>query len=497
MSTNNTKQAAWVAVGSFFSFFVGIVSPMILSRFFDKTDYGTYKQVMYVYNTLLVVFTFGLPRAYSFFLPKRRDEEAKSVITKLNSIFISLGFLFSLTLFCFASPIAHILNNEDLSFALRVFSPVPALLLPTMGLEGILATYKKTEYLALFTIITRIFTVLCTVIPVICFSGTYVHAIIGFDFAAIITCIIAFYIMGVPIKGFPSVKTDLTYKEIFVFAFPLLTAAIWGTIIESAPQFFISRYYGNEVFADFSNGFMRFPFVGMVTAAIATVLLPEFSRIDKGVGMKDEAFAIWNRTIIKSAKILFPMIVFCIFFANLMMVCMYGDIYETSSIYFQIKNVSCLAFIIPFAPIMIAVGKTKEYSFMHFATAILIVSMEIIAVKSFNTPVFVAIVSELCQILFVFFMMVSISKYARKSLGSMLPIKSLIIILLATIASGVITYILSLSIHVNKFILLAIVLFLYVLLYYFFCFLFKISYKELAASLIGSGRFQKFIKLIP
>ena len=55
--TSNTKQAAWIAIGSFFSFIVGIVSPMILSRYFGKGDYGTYKQVMYVYNTLLTIFT--------------------------------------------------------------------------------------------------------------------------------------------------------------------------------------------------------------------------------------------------------------------------------------------------------------------------------------------------------------------------------------------------------------------------------------------------------
>ena len=54
--TNNTKQAAWTAIGSLFSFGFSIVSSMILSRYFDKADYGTYKQAMYVYNTLLTVF---------------------------------------------------------------------------------------------------------------------------------------------------------------------------------------------------------------------------------------------------------------------------------------------------------------------------------------------------------------------------------------------------------------------------------------------------------
>ena len=58
MSNNsNTVQAFWIALGSLFSFGFAIVSSMILSRYFPKEDYGTYKQVLYVYTTLLTVFT--------------------------------------------------------------------------------------------------------------------------------------------------------------------------------------------------------------------------------------------------------------------------------------------------------------------------------------------------------------------------------------------------------------------------------------------------------
>ena len=137
--TSNSKQAVWVAIGGFFSFIVGIVSPMILSRFFDKGDYGTYKQVMYVYNTLLAVFTLGLPKAYAYFLPKFAIEYSKDIISKVTKIFFILGAVFSLFLLCFAGPIALVMNNPDLKMALIVFSPTPFLLLPTMGLDAIYA----------------------------------------------------------------------------------------------------------------------------------------------------------------------------------------------------------------------------------------------------------------------------------------------------------------------------------------------------------------------
>ena len=146
--TSNSRQAAWVALGSFFSFIVGIVSPMILSRFFDKADYGTYKQVMYVYNTLLTIFTLGLPKAYAYFLPKYATEYSRDIISKVTKIFFILGAVFTLFLLCFAGPIAKVMNNPDLKTALVVFSPTPLLLLPTMGLDAIYASFRKTKYLA-------------------------------------------------------------------------------------------------------------------------------------------------------------------------------------------------------------------------------------------------------------------------------------------------------------------------------------------------------------
>lgn len=78
--SNNTIQAAWVALGSLFAFGFSIVSSIILSRYFDKTDYGTYKQVIYVYHTLLIVFTLGLPKTYSYFLPRTNDCYVKSLV---------------------------------------------------------------------------------------------------------------------------------------------------------------------------------------------------------------------------------------------------------------------------------------------------------------------------------------------------------------------------------------------------------------------------------
>lgn len=497
--TNNTKQAAWVAIGNFFSFLIGIVTPMILSRFFSKEDYGTYKQVMYVYDTLLVVFTLGLPRTYSYFLPKFPQEQSKSIINKITSVFFILGGLFSVALFTCASPIANWLDNERLEHAIRLFSPTPFFLLPTLGIDGIYASFRKTQFVALYTTFTRVFTIVCIVLPVLLLHGNYIHAIIGFDIASFATFLLAMYMKSAPVKKYTYERTSVTYKDIFGFAFPLFYASIWGMIIHSSNQFFISRYYGTAVFADYSNGFMQNPLVGMVVGGISVVLLPVFSGMNKNKDSSDlnQVFSVWRSSLIKSSQFVFPILIFSICFANLLMICMYGDNYSSSTLYFQIRNTSALLQIIPFAPIILSIGKTREYANAHLITAILIVSLEYVAVKTIDSPIAVAVVSELCRVFNICLQMGIIVRYFNVDLSLLFPSKVLGKVLLVSVLSSFAPLLFIHFTSINKFLLLIICFFLYVICYYIFCWCFKLSYKEIASSFFKSISQSKIFKLIP
>lgn len=492
--TNNTKQAAWVAIGSLFSFAVGIISPMILSRYFTVGDYGTYKQVMYVYTTLLSVFTLGLPKAYAYFLPKHPYEESKAIINKITLLFLILGGVFSLVLFLGAGTIAKFLGNQDLTTALRIFSPVPLFLLPTMGLEGIFATYKKTQFLAVYTIITKIITILFTVFPVIIFNGNYVYAIIGFDIASVLICATALILRAQPVKNFPAKETNVSFQEILKFSIPLLFASIWGMLYTSANQFFVSRYFGKEAFAIFSNGFTELPFIWMVTNSISTVLLPLFSKMEKGDGLSGDMVTIWNSALLKSAKILFPISVFSIFMAHLVMICLYGSNYDESTIYFQIKSIYGLFYILPFSPVFIAMGKTKEFSNVTMYFTLAVILLEFICVKVFNSPVAIAIASESCSIAKCIVFFVLIARSSSKKVTDLLPTKQIILVLIASIIASIPVFFISKCFELNKFVLLFFDVFIFCIFYYILCWIGKISYRDIVSSVIKN---KTILKLIP
>ncbi|MBK6782311.1 MAG: hypothetical protein IPG79_00010 [Saprospiraceae bacterium] len=53
---SNTIQVFWVALSSLSSMMLALVSAAILSRYFDKQEYGTYRQIIYVYTSLVLIF---------------------------------------------------------------------------------------------------------------------------------------------------------------------------------------------------------------------------------------------------------------------------------------------------------------------------------------------------------------------------------------------------------------------------------------------------------
>lgn len=431
MPTNNTRQAAWVAVGSLCSFGFAIVSSMILSRYFNKADYGTYKQVMYVYNTLLTVFTLGLPKAFSFFLPRVELQQAKSLIKKITSLFFLLGGVFSLLLYLCAPQIAIILNNNNLIRALRVFAIVPFLMLPTMGLDGILATFQQTRFIAVYHVLSNVFKLLCVALPVIIWDLGYVEALWGFVVASFVTFLLALYLKYLPVRNEGNQHCLITYKEIFKFSIPLLTASLWGIIISSADQFFISRYFGNEVFADFSNGSISLPFIGMITGACSTVLSPIFSRMNhQRVDPKTEIFPLWKSVFEKSAKLIYPLVVYCMVFADVVMIVMYGQQYAISGSFFRIKLIKDFFAVIVYAPLIINIGKVKYYSIVHMVNAVSVVFLEFLSVITIRSPYAISWISVLCQLGSIFAMLVLVAEFFDVRVYQLFPLKTIGLLLI-------------------------------------------------------------------
>ncbi len=419
---NNTIQVFWVSLGSLSSFALALVSTAILSRYFEKTEYGTYRQILYVYNTLLIVFTAGLPKVFNYFLPRFNLSAGKDIVWKISKTLFVGGIIFSVFLFFFSGLIADVLKNPELSRGLKYFSPIPMLLLPTLGIEGIFSTYKKTIYIAIYNAISRTIMLLFIVLPVIVLKGTYIYAIYGWIISSFILLIVAYFFKSIPFKGVENEKSNLKFKEIFNYSLPLVAAALGGIIFRASNQFYISRNFGSEVFAEFSNGFIEIPFVHMITGATATVLMPIFSKIVHDKSDLSQITKLWRTTLQRSAVLIYPLVVFFLFYSEEVITIIYSDAYAVSAKYFSVVIIINFFNIIIFAPLLLSLGEGKFYAKLEYGKAITIWVVQYFTIKIFNTPMAVAISFMLVSVCAVFIPLMYIAKIFNVSLISLFPL---------------------------------------------------------------------------
>ncbi len=479
-SQSRTVQAAWIAFASLVSMSVGIVTAAILSRYLSKSEYGTYRQVIYVYSTLLMFFSMGLPRAYSYFLVRVSLGEGKSLIYKLNLMFLGLSGVFTLLLFGGADCIADILKNPALAVNMKIFSITPMFLMPVLGLESIMATYKRTYLGALFTIISRLFQIVAIVFPVIFIRADAQMAVYGFVVSSLITFVVGMIIMRIPFRKIKREKTKIKLVDIWHFSFPVFTASIWGFVIGSASQFFISRYFGTDEFALFANGYMELPFVGMVIGATSTVLLPEFSKMrheNKGFG---EFIKLWNNVITKSSLIIYPLAIYCCVFSKEIMTSLYGEKYVDSVVFFQIVTIVNLVKIMPYAPIMLALNRGKQFSFAHMMSAMFIVLADWGIVYFVPSSYLIAVIATLSVCLCTFLVLKDIAKVMKISIVDLVPFVLICKILVSAIICSVIVRFMFLFLDIdNSWIILPITFLIFCVLYLIVATCFQLHYGDI------------------
>ena len=376
---SNFNQALWLSVSYVCSMAVGIVSAAILSRYFSKAEYGTYKQIMYVYQILFTVFQAGLPAVFTYFLPRYSQGEGKFIVKKINTLLFVLGAFCSIVLFATSDLLADILKNPELSTGLKIFSLFPLFTLPTLGVEGIYTVNKNTRFVAFYNITTRLLMLVCIIVPVLFIKNDYRYALVGWGVASFVAFIIAMIAKNNVYKKVDEIEIPNIFRDVFDYTLPIMGSALVFMVFNSASQFFISRYYGTEAFAEYSNGYMTLPFAVIFIAPVRMLLTPMFAKASSD-GNYSSALQTLHSSSKQTFVLLIPIIVFAFAFAREIMQFLYGDAYINSFIFFRIILMFNFVEMFVFSSVLAAIGKTKQQFYFDVSCTIILWIIDMVMV---------------------------------------------------------------------------------------------------------------------
>ena len=253
---SNTVQALWVGLGYLGTFLVALGSAMVLSRYLSKDEYGTYRQIIYIYTLLQGVFAAGLPSAYSYFLPKLDLSQGKQLSRLLLFFFVILGALLSIVFYWGAPLLSSALDNPTLTDKLRLFSPIPFFLIPTLGIEGLFTAVRKTEQLLVYNITTKFFMFFCLISPVLFWEPSIDKIIYGWIVSAVFSFVIALVFKNKPFL-------ILICSNLLTFFRNLVSAAI---------MYVVAYIYGNGSLQ------IAFALPGAIASMIGMLFAPKLKR---------------------------------------------------------------------------------------------------------------------------------------------------------------------------------------------------------------------------
>lgn len=437
---SNTIQALWVGLGYLGTFLVALGSAMVLSRYLSKDEYGTYRQIIYIYTLLQGVFAAGLPSAYSYFLPKLDLSQGKRLSKLLLLFFVILGALLSMVFYLGAPLLASALDNPALTDNLRLFSPIPFFLIPTLGIEGLFTAVRKTEQLLAYNITTKFFMFFCLISPVLFWESSIDKIIYGWIVSAVFSFVMALVFKNRPFKSVKSSRLPFKVSAIFKYTIPIMLTSYITVLQKSADQFFISRYYGESAFAEYSNGFFEIPFVGMIVGAVSAVMIPIFSGAGNDPMKLQNAVTSWRNALEKCIYLIYPLLCACFVFATEVIVLIYGEKYESSVLYFKLALFLNFFNIVLINPIIIALGKTKFYLSYNIICAILIWLTKYLTVLLTDSPYAVAVVSVANSILLIIIPYIYINKLLNISLISKHQIMSIVKIVSISLACALVSW---------------------------------------------------------
>ena len=239
---------------------------------------------------------------------------------------------------------------------------------------------RRTKEIAVYQIFSKSMMLLCIVLPVVIFGTGYKEAVIGWGIANFMTFLAAMYMKNKPYRKIDTEAIPDMYRTVFNYSLPLTGAFIAGFFVNSADQFFVSRYYGTQVFAEFSNGCLSIPIVGMIAVSVKSVLLPLFSKADANHDL-DSATQSYGNAVRSTAIIVIPMLIFCLFFAQDIMVALFGRQYQDSESFFRMYIIRDFLQIFPYFAVLMALGYSKLYMHLHVIGAIFIWTADFIIVS--------------------------------------------------------------------------------------------------------------------
>ena len=358
MRNNLTFNSVVLMVANSMKLVSALIISIVLSRYLNVSDYGTYQQLFMVHGIVLAIISFGLPSSINFFLPRTKsNSERKGFVVQTYFILLAIGVFFGALVTIFAGYISRGLNNPGMAALLRVFIIYTLFLTPIVFIDSLLIVLKKTFRLVVYKTILFVFGLGAVLLP-IAFGASLDTIILSLVIFSVVQFLVASFLIFQPFIGVKILWKWTYLTSQLGYSFYLGLATIVGMLTTQLDKLSISLFFRPDQFSIYSVGAVEIPVIGLLTGAVTAIILPEFAKLHKEKNTK-KLISLWHNSIRKTAVLLLPMMCFLLLFAEEALVLIFSKKYIASANIFRIYLILIPARVTVFGSVLMAINKTK------------------------------------------------------------------------------------------------------------------------------------------
>lgn len=406
---------------------------VLLARYLTTEEFGQYQQLILIAGIFTIVFNAGVPTAVSYFYGQSKGYTQK--ISLLKRMFIFQLFILSV------GSTVLLFFTENLTSALRnPYLDDYVLFVIVIFITNSLFEYFKnlstvTNDLKFYLKITTLFQLVALLLSAT-FLVVYGDVLYVLALTSLFNLIIVFFLITKNLKYFKVFLRKISIQKIELkYIVAMGSVGLINVVNGYVDQIMVSTLLSVKEYAILKIGAFQIPFISIVTGSLLTVMIPIISKYFKE-GNIELIVDTWRTSMEKATILLVPIVIFCLIFADNIIITFFGEKYDPAILVFQIYMIQWLRAVVIFGGVMGAVGLEKEL----FKNTIVVAGLNIILNYYMITlygVIGAAITTTLLNYFGALLLIRKLDKHLCKDFFSYFPVKVYITSIILSLSIGV------------------------------------------------------------
>ncbi|MBI4477552.1 MAG: lipopolysaccharide biosynthesis protein [Acidobacteria bacterium] len=321
-----SRPALMLVIGRGIGFAASFAIPVVLSRLFDRSEFGTYKQLFLIYGTLYGLAQLGVAESLYYFVPRKAEDAGRHIANSLLTLaLVGAGCLALVALL--RGHIAGWFTNPQIAREGLLLGLFLALMLASALFEIVLVSRKRHLEAAATYAGSDLLRTLLFVAPALAFDSVHGVLLGAACFAAVrllwmIACL--WHDFG------RQLRIDLTlWRHQLAYALPFALAVGIEVVQTNFHQYVVASRFDAATFAIYAVGCLQIPLVDLLATSTANVMMVRMAE-DSSRHQTCLALDLWHHAICRLALLIFPLAVFLILTSREVIVALFTARYLAS-----------------------------------------------------------------------------------------------------------------------------------------------------------------------